>query len=755
LKKHNATSKDVSELRRKAEELLYARGLEVHPSTAEADVLRLNHELQVHQIELEMQNEQLQKAQTEAVASLEQYTDLYNFAPVGYFTIDRDSFIRNVNLSGISLLGVERSSLLNRHFGAFVSSDTLPVFNIFLKRVFELRTKEACGIVLLIEDGSNISVQIKAAFAEDSEDCLIAVTDITVQKQEEITLQKKHDKLQNRVNMQAGTLQEQELRLDSIIENTRCIIESSRDIIAIMDTDYRYILFNNSFHDEFQRIFGVDLKAGDSLPKAIAHLPDDIANAMEYWKRALSGEDFIVTQQFGDTFLERHWYELHFSPIRGRENKIVGALHIVHNITERKQAEAALQQDRDELENRVIERTTELQQTNSQLQVDIAERKQAEIALTESEERFRRMFERHSAIKLVIDPDTGDIIDANEAAAKFYGWSVEQLKQMRIQQINTLPSEILNVELEKAKSHAQISFEFRHRIADGSIRDVEVFSNRIDISGKSFLYSIIHDITDRKEAQQALAHIAERDRHISEIFQQTAMPRCIPTLPECYEIATKYQPALQEADVCGDFYDIFELDDGNIGITIGDIIGKGLPAALRITAARNMIRSYAFLYDSPAKVMALVNDALCKDIAMESDMLTAFYAVLDTRNHTLTYSNAGHEPPLMRYSNGNIEPLELCGPMFYGMRKQIYSEVHIDFQENDVLVMVTDGISEASIDRSSDLFGAEGIIRCLSTNATSSTEQIATAILEDATYFANGILHDDASIVVIKKISDQ
>jgi PAS domain S-box-containing protein len=424
-------------------------------------------------------------------------------------------------------------------------------------------------------------------------------------------------------------------------------------------------------------------------------------------------------------------------------------------ILENRWQQEALQESKDFLEQRVMERTSELQQTNALLQVDIAERKQAENALVESEEHFRVMFERHLAVKLVLNPETGDIVDANEAAAKFYGWSVEQLKQMRIQQINTLPAEKLIIELEKAKSQAQISFEFRHRIADGSIRDVEVFSNRIDISGKSFLYSIIHDITDRKEAQQALAHIAERDRHISEIFQQTAMPRCIPTLPECYEIATKYQPALQEADVCGDFYDIFELDDGNIGITIGDIIGKGLPAALRITAARNMIRSYAFLYDSPAKVMALVNDALCKDIAMESDMLTAFYAVLDTRNHTLTYSNAGHEPPLMRYSNGNIEPLELCGPMFYGMGKQIYSEVHIDFQENDVLVMVTDGISEASIDRSSDLFGAEGIIRCLSTNATSSTEQIATAILEDATYFANGILHDDASIVVIKKISDQ
>jgi sigma-B regulation protein RsbU (phosphoserine phosphatase) len=248
--------------------------------------------------------------------------------------------------------------------------------------------------------------------------------------------------------------------------------------------------------------------------------------------------------------------------------------------------------------------------------------------------------------------------------------------------------------------------------------------------------------------------MAERDHHISEIFQQTVMPRNIPVLSTSYEIGTRYQPALQEADVCGDFFDIFDLGDGYIGISIGDIAGKGLPAAIRITAAKNMIRSYAFLYDNPAKVMSLVNDALSRDIAMENDMLTAFYAVLDTHNSTLTYSNAGHEPPLLRYSNGKVELLKLGGPMFCGMGKQHYSEGRLNLQEGDVFVMVTDGISEASIDRSSDQFGTEGIIHCLSTNASSPAEQIATAIIEDATNFAHGTLHDDASIVVIKKISD-
>jgi sigma-B regulation protein RsbU (phosphoserine phosphatase) len=300
--------------------------------------------------------------------------------------------------------------------------------------------------------------------------------------------------------------------------------------------------------------------------------------------------------------------------------------------------------------------------------------------------------------------------------------------------------------------------EYRMRHKDGHwvwIHDSgKIVTHTID--GKPLMMYGTHiDITQRILVEETLARVAKRDHHIAEIFQQTAMPRHIPILPTSYEIGTRYQPALLEADVCGDFYDIFDLGDGNIGICIGDIEGKGLLAALRITAARNMIRSYAFLYDNPSKVMSLVNEALCRDIAMESDMLTAFYAVLDTHNHILTYSNAGHEPPLMRHSSGTVEPLKCGGSMFCGMSRQDYTECRVFLQPGDFFVMVTDGITEASMDRGSDQFGTEGIIRCLTTNASASSELIATAILEDATNFADGSLHDDAAIIVIKRVSDQ
>ena len=124
--------------------------------------------------------------------------------------------------------------------------------------------------------------------------------------------------------------------------------------------------------------------------------------------------------------------------------------------------------------------------------------------LHESEAKFRKLFEEHSAVMLIIDPETANIIDANRAAASFYGWSVEELKQKSLQQINLLSPDVWMKEMEKTHSSTQNRFVFCHRRADGSVRDVEVFSNRIEIAGKALLYSVIHDITERKQAEQAL-----------------------------------------------------------------------------------------------------------------------------------------------------------------------------------------------------------------------------------------------------------
>ena len=113
-------------------------------------------------------------------------------------------------------------------------------------------------------------------------------------------------------------------------------------------------------------------------------------------------------------------------------------------------------------------------------------------------------------MQLVIDEATGTIVDANTAAARFYGWSVEQLKQMKVAEINTQGESAVQGVFHKVQAKEQFQFQFQHRLADGSIREVEVFSNEMEIEGRTLLYSIIQDITDRKRAEAEAQRYSER-----------------------------------------------------------------------------------------------------------------------------------------------------------------------------------------------------------------------------------------------------
>ncbi|MDG6244281.1 MAG: PAS domain S-box protein [Methanolobus sp.] len=140
---------------------------------------------------------------------------------------------------------------------------------------------------------------------------------------------------------------------------------------------------------------------------------------------------------------------------------------------------------------------------------DITRRKMIEEKFMESEERYRSLFENNHSVMLIIDPGTGMIVDANHAAVNYYGWSYDNLLQKNIMDINSLPASEVRQEMERARSEHRSHFSFRHLLADGSIRDVEVFSGPIQIEGRTLLYSIIHDITDRKLAERFLKESEE------------------------------------------------------------------------------------------------------------------------------------------------------------------------------------------------------------------------------------------------------
>jgi len=182
-------SADAAELRRRGEAHLHRRMGRRRAGVAdpkpEADSGRLLHELQVHQIELELQNEDLQRARAELETLLMKYTALYDFAPTGYFTLDREETIRGLNLAGATLLGIDRSKLVGRRFGHFVAAEKRPAFAAFLSRAFASGTKEVCETSLQPKGDSPRWVWTEACGGVSGQECGLAVMDITERKQAE------------------------------------------------------------------------------------------------------------------------------------------------------------------------------------------------------------------------------------------------------------------------------------------------------------------------------------------------------------------------------------------------------------------------------------------------------------------------------------------------------------------------------------------------------------------------------------------
>ena len=152
---------------------------------------------------------------------------------------------------------------------------------------------------------------------------------------------------------------------------------------------------------------------------------------------------------------------------------------------------------RKKIENQLKTQNSDILKLNSDLLT-------AKLKAEEGEQKFKQLFYDHTAVKLLIYAETGQIFDANPAAAAFYGWSIEKLCQMNIGDINTLPFSEIKTEMALAKKNGKVNFEFKHRKADRTIAEVEVFSSRINISGKSFLYSIIHDVSEKKKQEHRI-----------------------------------------------------------------------------------------------------------------------------------------------------------------------------------------------------------------------------------------------------------
>ena len=308
-------------IRQKAENLARMRSSKVSADMAVNDMHQLLQELEIHQIELELQNEELYLAKERTDISVERFTELYDFAPVGYFTLLNNGEIIEVNLFGLQLFGRERSRLLSGRFGFFVSDGTKPIFNQFLENIFSEKPKETCEVILVTEKNNQLFVQLNGILSANKDHCLVTVTDITSLKRREESLLAKEREHRNNF-----------IFLHSILESPNNII------ICSLDKNCCYIAFTKFYEETVKNIQGVDIRIGMNILDLMP-IQEDRLKARKNFDRALNGEYFTVDEEYGDEQLARNFYENYYSPLKDSEGNIVGLSVFVIDISKRKNAE--------------------------------------------------------------------------------------------------------------------------------------------------------------------------------------------------------------------------------------------------------------------------------------------------------------------------------------------------------------------------------------------------------------------------------
>ena len=170
---------DAQMLRLKAEKKLKETAKKIDKPVKETDLKKLLHELQVHQIELEMQNEELREANETAETALKKYTLLYDLAPMGYFTLASDGSICDLNFTGADMLGEKRFSLIDSNFKLFISKDSQAVFNDFFSKVYTSNAKESCEVMLGYDNKPLCIVYMEGIVTGENRKCLLSVVDIS------------------------------------------------------------------------------------------------------------------------------------------------------------------------------------------------------------------------------------------------------------------------------------------------------------------------------------------------------------------------------------------------------------------------------------------------------------------------------------------------------------------------------------------------------------------------------------------------
>lgn len=203
MKERNKNLSEAEVLRQKAEDLYRSQASKLNSISGESDILKLNHELSVHQIELEIQNDELISAKAELEEAVEKYTELYDFAPTGYITLSREGQILSLNLSASKMIGKERIKLDKKFFNSFLKDNSKRCFNDFLNEIFNSEDEKTCELTLLKNGNIPIIIFLIGIKSKSGESCDISIIDINNRKIAERNLKIVNKELEQSLNSDA------------------------------------------------------------------------------------------------------------------------------------------------------------------------------------------------------------------------------------------------------------------------------------------------------------------------------------------------------------------------------------------------------------------------------------------------------------------------------------------------------------------------------------------------------------------------
>lgn len=582
MKEFTINSEDSLNLRQRALEIYQIDNNSIGKTSGlnKSDILQLFKELELSQIEIKLQNEELQLAKDTAESLYQQAKLFYEFSPIGHYCIDCDGKIIQVNKSGAKLLEKISDDLISLNFSQFLTKKNLAYFNEFLLRAKEINAGNSCDIKLTLNKNNNIFVRLDGVFFKKEQHYVITAIDRT--KKEQIKNKFEENSFFLKETQRIGHIGSYRYGISTnfleISEELRLIFgmkfiknltsETWLDVVHPQDKqmmleyfnecvinhttfrkEYRIIRENDGqitwvdgwgeiiFDDETNQFFMIGVIQDITQRKLSL---EKIQNAEIRSHRIFesSKEGILILDAISGKITDANPFLIEmigfsYEELVGKELWEIG---VFKNIATSKEAFIELQ-DKEYIRFEDMPLETKAgksidvefvsivymveQQKNVLCHIrDISDRKKVDEALKESSQLYFAMFEKNLAVQLLINPGTGKIEDANSAAAKFYGYTLEQFKSMNLSDLSTFPPEQILKEVEKLRLADQSYFQFLHKLASGETREVEIYTSQLLIGGQALLISTINDVTERKLEKNRLVMLNNQLKEVNILKSQ-------------------------------------------------------------------------------------------------------------------------------------------------------------------------------------------------------------------------------------------